>query len=193
MRKIVSRHQRKRTRRRNQFIVGFILVFLMVSSTLGFAFQSGSKGSFGESDANVDRNTVNYNGFQFENFNGFWVWGNFAFRNLPGDVPEIGGELKNLDHYRGKPVYIRSENEDARSEIIVNLGQVAGGVQGACLQEKDCGENEFVRTCEDNFIIIEENSKTEIVQNNNCVFIHGSAENLIKLTDQFLFKIMGIK
>ena len=38
-----------------------------------------------------------------------------------------------------------------------------------------------------------ENSKTEIVQNNNCVFIHGSAENLIKLTDQFLFKIMGIK
>ena len=192
MRKIVSRHQRKRTRRRNQFIVGFILVFLMVSSTLGFAFQ-GHLSNRSPTQDNTNQNMVHYNGFSFENFNGFWVWGNFAFRNLPGDVPEIGGELKNLDHYRGEPVYIRSENEDARSEIIVNLGQVAGGVQGACLQKKDCGENEFVRTCEDNFIIIEENSKTEIVQNNNCVFIHGSADNLIKLTDQFLFKIMGIK
>ena len=192
MRKIISRHQRKRTQRRNQFIVGFILVFLMVSSTIGFAFQGHLFGGGGSAEGN-NQNVVNYNGFLFENFNGFWVWGNFAFKNLPGDVPEIGGELKNLDHYRGEPVYIRSENEEAKSEIIVNLGQVAEGVQGACLQEKDCGENEFIRTCEDNFIIIEENSKTEIVQNNNCVFIHGSAENLIKLTDQFLFKIMGIK
>jgi len=184
MRKIVSRHKRKKIQRRNQFIVGFILVFLMVSSTIGFAFQGGQGGGTVNNEEGGE-GTVNYNGFSFDYFNGFWIWGNFVFKNLPDEVPEVGGKLKNLDNYRDKIVYVQSENEGAESEIIVNLGPIASKVESVKVRD--------VGNCEENFIIIEENAETEIVQNGNCVFIHGSAENLIKLTDQFLFKIIGIK
>jgi hypothetical protein len=181
MRRLVSGRQKKRIQRRNQFIVGFILVFLMVTSTLGFAFQGGG----GSGDTNGDQNVVDYNGFSFENVNGFWVLGNFVFRNLPNEVPEINSELENLENYRNKPLYIFSESVESESEIIVNLGPIVSEVEIV-----NGGE---ITGCEENFITIEESVETKIIQERNCVFIYGSADNLIKLTDQFLFKIIGIK
>lgn len=39
MRRIVSKHKEGRIRKRNQIIVGMILIFVMVGSVLGFALQ----------------------------------------------------------------------------------------------------------------------------------------------------------
>jgi len=98
MRKIVSKEDEDKKRRRNQFVVGGILVLIMVLSTLGFALQ-GNSGS-----GNVEK--VIYNNFEFVNQNGFWFLASgdtyFVFRNNPRQVslgiPPITG-LKPLNNY----------------------------------------------------------------------------------------------
>ena len=66
-------------------------------------------------------------------------------------------------------------------------------MQIACLDSAKCPENLPIKTCEDNFIIIEEKNKTAITQENKCIFIQGAKENLTKITDEFLFKVIGIR
>ena len=190
MRKIISGHERKRTRRRNQIIVGVILVFVMVVSTLGFAFQGGNLGDNQGSDSS---NNMVYNDFEFVNQNGLWVLGSFVFKNVPQQVEDIGAGLKDIDNYQGRPLYIYSESEEAEIEISVNLGQVAQRIQEACLEGLECSGDFPVKTCEDNFIIIKESNNSMISQENNCVYIEGVKEELTGLADQFLFKILGIR
>jgi len=74
-------------------------------------------------------------------------------------------------------------------------------VQSACLDEEAdifnltsaCETNSPIKNCADNFIIIRESNETKIMQNENCVFIQGKKENLIKITDEFLFNVFGIR
>ncbi len=196
MRRIISGHERKRTRRRNQIIVGVILVLVMVFSTLGFAFQGGNFfGNFG-GDGNAGSDSSNnmvYNDFEFVNQNGLWVLGSFVFKNVPQQVEDIGAGLKDINNYQGRPLYIYSESEEAEIEISVNLGQIARRVQKACVEGLECSGDFPVKTCEDNFIIIKESNNSMISQEDNCVYIEGVKEDLTGLADQFLFKILGIR
>ena len=67
-------------------------------------------------------------------------------------------------------------------------------MQLACLEGEECANDELpIKTCEDNFIIIRESDVTEVVQEDNCVFIRGEAEELAKITDAFLLKIIGVQ
>ena len=138
---------------------------------------------------------INYNGFEFTEQNGFWILNkdntNFIFRFNPNQVEKIDSELKPLANYESKPLYFNSENVLAESEIRTNLAQFVEKMQSACLEE-ECDESSQIRTCENNFIIIREGSK-KISQEGNCVFIEGKTDDLTKLTDEFLFKILGIE
>ncbi len=189
MRKIESRYEKEKGRKRKQIIIGVSLAVLMIFGVLGFALQGGV---VNQGDKNSLDN-VFYNGFEFEYINGFWIIGDFAFRYNPQQVEDIGFALKNMNNYQGKPIYIYSESEEAKLEVYVNLGQVAQRVQDACVENKNCSGNFPVKTCEDNFIIIKEGNNNMITQDNNCVYIEGLQEDLTKLTDQFLFKILGIR
>ena len=93
----------------------------------------------------------------------------------------------------GEPLYLFSANQEASAEIYNNLYQIVQRMQPACLNEEECDENLPIKTCEDNFIIIEESEEIEIKQENNCVFIRGPQDSLIKITDEFLFKVLGIR
>ncbi len=192
MRKIETKREREGKRRRNQIIVGVVLVFVMLFSTLGFAFQNFYF-TGGDADSDSSEGKVTYNDFEFTNVNGLWVLGNFVFKNTPQQVQDVGTGLKSIDNYQGKPLYIYSENEEAEIEVYVNLGQVAERVQKACIEGEECSTNLPVKTCTDNFIIIKQTNNTVIRQENNCVYIEGTQENLVALADQFLFKILGIK
>ena len=193
MRRLVSRQEMEKKRKRNQLIVGVVLIFIMVGSTLGFVFQFGG-GNLGNSEDNSG-NILNYNGLQFEFINGFWVFGNFVFRYNPEEVPNIGSGLNAISSYRDFPLYFYSENEEAAIEVQVNIGGVAESLQEACPESESgsCEESLPVRTCIDNFIIIKENSISDIRQEENCVYIEGPATELTRLTDQFLYKILGVK
>lgn len=189
MRKIISKYKESKRKKRNGIIIGLILVGVMLFSVLGYAFRGGG---------NDDIKKLNYNDFEFVEQNGFWFTNienfQFAFKYNPQQVEEIDSELKYLDNYYNKPLYISSENSEAELEIYRNLfyqNQIVQRMQSACLEE--CDENLPVKTCEDNFIIIKENNISEIIQEENCVFIKGREENLTKITDEFLFKILGIR
>jgi hypothetical protein len=117
----------------------------------------------------------------------------FAFKHNPKEVEKIDSELKYLDTYYGKPLYISSESNEAGAEIERNLGQIALRIRRAYLEGEEGEENLPTKTCEDNFIIIKKSNNTEITQNESCVFIKGPLGNLTKITDEFLFKILDVE
>jgi len=192
MRKIVSKHREGRIRKRNQVIVGMILIFVMVGSVLGFALQGFNLGG-GNTGQNKDSNNIEYNGFEFVNQNNLWVLGNFIFRHVPQQVEDIGNISNDINNYQGLPLYIYSESEEAELEIFINLGNIVLRTQKACVEGIECPGDFPVKACEDNFIIIMEKNISNIIQQDNCIFIEGRREDLTKLTDQFLFKILGIR
>jgi len=187
MRKLKSKQEEKKRQKQNQWIVGAILIFVMFGSVFGIVANS-----FGKQE---DKNKINYNGFKFINQNGFWFTtiGNFdfVFKYNPKETTKINSELKSLSNYNSKPLYISSEDYSSKTEIYRNFKQIAERMQDACF--KECDEDLPVKTCEDNFIIIRESNSTNITQQNNCVFIEGKKENLTELTDEFLFKVIGIE
>lgn len=188
MRKIATRGEEGKRKRRNQLIVGIVLVLVMLFSVLGYGFRS--------QEPEEDSKKVIYNGFEFESSSDFWLleMGNtqFVFKYNPKEVERVGVELNSLASYQGKPLYISSENEEAEFEIYRNLDQFVLRRQYACLDEP-CAGDLPVKTCEDNFIIIRENNVSNIIQDNNCVFILGPRENLTRISDEFLFKIIGVE
>ena len=188
MRRLISREEREKKRKRNQVVVGIILVFLMFASTIGYAVQ----GNLGNPQGITGNSNITYNGAEFSYINGFWVYRNLVFRLNPYETPNIGSGLKSVGEYQGKLVYVQSEDVNSETEIYVNLGPIAS-IQKGCLEGTTCAEGIPVKTCADNFIIIRESTEEKITQSENCVYIEGRKDDLIKLTDEFLFKILGIK
>jgi len=213
MRKIISKQEEDKKKKRNQWIVGVILIFIMIFSTLGFSFM-------GNTTEEPDIKKADYNGFEFIKQGDFWFLSNLnnenldylVFRHNPNEVEKSYSLLKYLNEYQNRPLYLFSENREAELEIYTNMNPFVQRIQKACLNNTVYGinrtlnetmivetdffcndENLPLKSCEDNFIIITESNKSEIIQKNNCVFIRGSGENLTKLADEFLFKIFGIE
>jgi len=172
MRQIISRNEEAKRKKKNQFIVGGILVFLMLSSILGYSFQSKVTGAVVE-----EGKKIAYDGLEFTEQSGFWLLNlkgvNLIFRYNPSQVEQNSLYLNKLDFYLEKPLYIYSENPLAESEVRNNLGSFVGAIQNACPIEGKCEENIPVKDCTENFIIIKEGENVGITQEQNCVFISG--------------------
>ena len=186
MRKIASKHREERKRKRNQVIVGCVLIFVMFFSVISYGFANFTNSDGGTSE---NQNHITYNGFIFTEQNNFWILNfngrNFIFSHNPEGVPKISSQVNLLSSYNEKPLFIHSESPIAESEISTNLFGLVERIQNACPENEDCEEDIPTKTCEDNFIIIKEGSQ-RIKQENNCVFIEGKSEDLIKLTGEFL-------
>lgn len=189
IRKIISKEELEKKRRRNHFIVGFILIGVMIFGTLGYAFE-------GRKDEKNDPSKINYNGLDFVKQNDFWVTkigeSEFIFKYNPEQINQTGEKFDSLSKYSQKPLYIYSENEMASFEVVRNIQPFVQRVQKACPEGKNCDENVPAKTCENNFIIIGESETKKMEQKENCVFIEGKKEELTRLADEFLFKILGI-
>ncbi|MFA7707934.1 MAG: hypothetical protein WCX73_03220 [Candidatus Pacearchaeota archaeon] len=191
MRKITSKYKEEKRKKRNGIIVGIILIGIMISSTIGYSFLGGEKDNLKK---------INYNGFTFEEQNGFWITNInnllFTFKYNPTQIEEINSSLNVLDNYYNKPLYIYSKNEEAELEIYRNLfyqNKIIQRMQSACLEGDICEGNLPIKSCEDNFIKITEGNISKIIQEENCVFIEGEKGNLTKLADEFLFNILEIR
>jgi len=192
MRKIISKEAEDKKRKRNQLLVGTVLIVVMVFSVLGYSLSS-----FGNTSSS---SAINYNGFKFTQTSNVWNLNvgsrAFSFNYNPYQTEKINSVLNLLSNYEGKPLYIFSENNDAEIEIYKNLfyqNQIVQRMQDACLEGEKCNGDYPIKTCQDNFIIIKESNSSSIKQQDNCVFIEGNKENLTKLSDSFLFKIIGIQ
>lgn len=194
MRKIISKHEEEKKKRRTQFIVGGALIFIMVSSMLGYAFQSQLFDSNSATNA-----TLTYNGIVFTKQNSFWTTSyrneRLVFAYIPSQIAEsdLTNLTKSIDDFSNKSLYIFSEDYNAESEIQFNLLPFASEIKNACLDGIECNNEALqTKTCDDNFIIIQ-NGDESVREEKNCIFIYGEGDNLIKLADNVLFKIFGIR
>ncbi|MEK6827404.1 MAG: hypothetical protein AABX99_02890 [Nanoarchaeota archaeon] len=191
MRRLISKVQEEKKKKRNRILVGAVLIFVMFFSVIGY-----SLGNFQTSETAI----VNYNGFKFIQESNLWKVSvgsfQFSFRYNPTQVGKISSTLNLLNSYQDKPLYFSSENSEAESEIYNNLfiqNKIVQRVQPACLSSEKCSGDYPIKTFDDNFIIIKKNNSNSVRQDKNCVFIEGKAEDLAGLSDSFLFKITGIQ
>jgi hypothetical protein len=199
MRKLSSKKQEEKKRQKNQIIIGIILVVVMFGSVFGLATMN-----FDNSD---NENTINYNGYEFINQGSYWYLTigekDYFFQYNPYQTQESFNltteSLKSLNSYSGKPLYLSSfDNLNAEGELYRIFNSVALRIQRACLNDngtisENCPSDLPLKDCSNNLIIVREGDLNMIYQKENCVFIEGPSENLIKLTDDYLFRIMGIK
>jgi len=191
MKKIISKHKQAKKKKRDQLIISLVMVLILLVSVFGYAFG----GNFSDGEE------INYGGYEFAEEGGYWyveISGyEFSFRYSPEEIETIGSGLHFLEDYYEKPLYISSDDIESESEIYRNLlyhNEVIQRMQLACLEGETCTNAELpIKTCEDNFIIIKEADTASITQVDNCVFIRGPAEDLAKITDGFLLKIIGVQ
>ena len=149
MRKLESKADIAKKRRRNSIIVGGILVAVMLFSVLGFGFRSQDNGNGGTS------NKVNYNGLQFVN-NGAGYWtvalGNFQFifRYTPDKTNDTNATIPPVSKYSGAVLYINSQDPDSEREIYNNLRNIFLRSQPACL---DPGNNTGIEVLQPRTVI----------------------------------------
>ena len=186
MRKIKFKEDVDKKRRRNQIIIGVVLVSLMLFSTIGYSFiqNSGNDGQY-ESES--------YNGLTFYRINDLWqtsIQGQtFSFQYLPQEVSNISVfETLTLQNISGNPLYLVNSENYASQKIIGNIGQYALRYQTACLEGTNCTEWP-IKTCEENLIIFNEANATSVAQVENCIFISGDFD---KGSDAFLYRLLGI-
>ena len=194
MQKIVSQESKSKKQRRNQLIIGIILIGLMLVSVGGYAF-------YGQASDSSGLQKIKYNGYEFNLQNEYWVLKlggyTFGFSNRPDSTNYSSeGFLNGLDSYSGKPLYIDSTNNEASYQISMNLDQVVQRIQPACVENSSCVKDSPelpIKTCDDNLLIIMESNFSSIRQENNCVYIEGNNEEILSLVDEFLYKIIGVK
>jgi len=191
MRKIISKKESDKKNRRIQLIVGIFLILIMALSTIGYSLNNNPED---------ETEKIIYNDIEFVRENNLWNAniGNFQFGFLynPTETEKTNSSLDYLNEYDNLPLYIYSENSDATMEIYRNLfyyNQIVERVQEACPKGEICAEEIPIKNCTNNFIIIKKSEISEIKQEDNCVFISGKDEDLVKITDGFLFKISGIQ
>jgi hypothetical protein len=189
MRKIISKEEEGKRSKIRQLVVGTILVLILFLSIFGY--------SFGRGNTEDENSGITYNGYAFIEKSGFWITEigdvEFSFKNSPNETEQINSNLKPLDNYYNKPLYILSDNMESSSEIYRNMNYLIKRMQIACLDEEECEEeNAPIKNCTDNFIIIKEANVTEVIQEDNCVFIKGKKEDLVNITDGFLLKLIGV-
>ena len=184
MRKIRTQADADRKMKRNNLIMGVVLVGLLVLSTLGYSLIS--------SDSEDDSKVSEF-GVDFFRVSGMWraeIGGVvFWFQNLPSEVSDVvvNGSF-DFNSYVNQPLYFVSPNEGA-SEVLNNLGDVVLRYQEACFGNVSCGGDLPMKSCDDNLIIFESGNNSMVYRNESCVFIVGDA---VKATDAFLYKVLGV-
>lgn len=192
MRKIKSPADLERIRRRNNILLGLVMIVLLTISTLGYSLMSSDSDS---------ENVAEEGDFKFVRSDGLWklAVGNevFAFWNLPSEVSDVDVNLSvELGQYSGQPVYFVNPGEGA-GEVLRNIGGYVLRYQEACLDPTNltmqisggCEGNLPIKNCDSNLIIFKEGNETKVYNERNCVFIFGDS---MKGADAFLYKTLGI-
>lgn len=184
MRKLKTKADLEKKQKKNQLILGIILISLLTLSTAGYSIMNNV----------TEQNSItSEKGVDFYYQNGLWITDfsdyQFGFQNLPSEVEgvQISTNL-TLGNYQGLPVYFVNSNQGT-SEILNNIGRFVLRYQNACLEGQNCTENLPSKDCSSNVFIFEASNETKVVQEGNCIYIYGSS---INGADAFLYKILGI-
>ena len=201
MRRITTKTQQDKKIKRNQLIIGLLLIGLMFFSVIGFALSGRGQ------EKTIKK--IEYNGIEFlQDNSGYWYFNiqgqNFITKYSPEETEDIlFSSSLSLGTYSNKPLYFVGIFQEPTFEINRNLNSFVLRVQEACLSKKDCENDLPIKNCSiDNIIVINElksdlegdgnEEKENIYQQENCVFITAGLGNQTKYADKFLFNILGI-
>ncbi|MFA5173722.1 MAG: hypothetical protein WC438_00910 [Candidatus Pacearchaeota archaeon] len=175
--------------KRNQIILGVILLGLMIFSSLGYAFGDRQE---------TTSQKIEYKGIIFVKDNSYWVSNinDMAITTLynPLELENISvGGSPEISDYSNEPLYFIGGSQEANYEIVRNIGKVALRMGDACLDE-NCEGNYPIKNCSSDKIIIfkESDSEEKVYSEENCVYIVSSLENQTRGADAFLFKLLSI-
>lgn len=190
----MTKEEQEKKNKRNQFIIGIILILVMILSTAGYAITSGDK---------VENDKIKYNGIDFVQKDGYWYFDKdgqqFATVYNPIETENISVSFfaPGWIDYSDKPLYFVGNFQEPNYEIKRNMYNLVLRIADACLIGENCTQDLPLKNClEDNVIIIQEPEKEEgetIKKNEKCVFIRADIQNQTRYADAFLFKILGIR
>lgn len=191
MRKILTKEEKEKKTRRNQLIIGILLIGLMVFSTLGYALRGDDEETkrIEYKDIKFIKDDSDYWSFNIEGYD-------FVTRYNPQEVEDIYfSNTLTLQNYANKPLYFVGNYQEPFFELSRNLNYFVLRFNDACL-DGNCSEVKGfpVKNCfDDNIIIIQESDEEEILIDKNCVFIKANEGNQTKYADAYLFRLLGVK
>jgi hypothetical protein len=193
MKKILTREQEAKKTKRNQLLIGLILVGLMLLSTAGYAFTNNE----GDTTSN---SKVDYKGITFVRNGDYWDFSlngqSYMTQYNPEEVKDINFFTNlSLSDYSNKPLYFATDSGQLEMELATNLKNSVLRLHSACISNDNCENNLPIKDCSvDNVIIIKEaiNQTESIYQNEKCIFITAEYSNLTRYEDAFLFKVLKI-
>lgn len=203
LKKIQTREDSEKKKRRMRLVVGFIIIVLMILSTIGFAM-------FENDQSNTSNNT--YNGFKFSQTTNGWqttVQGQTITTSyFPTEVLNVTGSNVYAFDFNSKVVYIAVTSQDDvyNSNELGNLDYITERSQFACQKEaensKFCQDSNLpVKNCEDvngsattRVIVINSNvtGAPSYDYYNNCLTINAQGSDLRMAINNFIFKIFGV-
>jgi hypothetical protein len=184
LRKIKTQEEINKSKRKKQIVIGGGLILIMLLSIAGYGFFNRET-----SDSGVQ--TGRYGEYVFVKNGDFWVLSagnqNFYFKYLPQETGNVSVNLNlTLNEYSNKPLYFVNDTGFSQ-EILMNIQRYVLRSQEACIE--NCTDFPM-KTCSDNLVIFTGVENTSVVQNQNCVYLSG---DLLRASDAFLYKILGIK
>ncbi len=171
----MSYEDKAKATKRNQLIMGVVLILIMVFSTVGFAFSFGISGNAIEEQE--------YGGVKFvrDVNSGFWVFNingvDYYTIYNPDEVSDIKFiNNKRAGNYANRPLYFIGDPGDGFGELYRTLNNFATRVGGACLNE-DCEEDYPIKECDvDNIVIIETIEKSKVSKMDFEAFSSGKED-----------------
>ncbi|MCD4759729.1 hypothetical protein K8R33_02485 [archaeon] len=157
---------------RSKIFFGVFIIFLMVSSTLGFIYGGGEE-------------TKKINGYKFVKTPVGWstyikdIESYWEFTYLPD---EINFDLSYFD-LNSEAVYLYDLNNQTDYLSKFKFIFLYGGVIAEPVEELDCASD--TKT----FVLDHSLSSSEIVVDENCIYLNG---NLNKFIDGLTYKVFGV-
>lgn len=187
MRKIKTKQQLEKEQKKKQTILSILLITLLGFSTIGFAFFSSTE---------EKQQTYTYKNLNFIQQNDLWYTQinnkNYVFNYLPNQLTDIPiNTTIKIENLEDKPLYIIN-SQDLSYILTSNLQNHVLRFQEACINLEECNENTPLKNCfTDNIIIIKSSSeKTQIFQDQNCIYLEG---DITKTTNKFLYSLLNIE
>jgi hypothetical protein len=188
MRRLETKQESERKKKRSMKIMSILMLGLMLSSVVGFAFilhpgfgaSSSSTGGGGSRSGGTGSSNgllaVNYGGQNF-----YLLSSQSAISNIPVEIEFLP------EDYRDNVLYVSADNPEILREIASTLGTFSSRFQEACYGacEKDLPEIDC--SGEDNLIVWKDSSENKVFQDGKCVFIEGD----LRAVDAFLYDLFS--
>lgn len=186
----------KREKKKSSFLWVLFIVLLMFGSSIAYVFIGGF------SNQPKQKSDFTYKGYAFTKTDTGWM---FSYQNsiiqvdyLPTEVADFPFQNIPLTHEK---VYLAFNATERDSNMDYSLRKTATFLKGrgyqpvlACIAEQDCPDIPVV-SCKDTQAPILLFQKRKITQSSiegSCLVLEGATLGLSKLSDRFLYALLGV-